>query len=114
MVGAALDPPGPLSAALAFSLSPARCTSQKKRASRFSVGRRATSSQQVWDMVRKCPLKRSLLWQRCWHPAYADCPLTLIICRTGRKGRQPWDLLINEAVENDKQAWRLVHAYARR
>src|SRR5215217_6300159 len=25
----------------------------KKRASRFSVGRRATSSQQVWDMVRK-------------------------------------------------------------
>lgn len=87
---------------------------RQKRASRFSVGRRATSSKLVWDMVRKCPVKRSLLWQRCWHPAYGDCPLTLIICRPGRKGRQPWYLLTNEEVKNDKQAWKLVHAYARR
>jgi hypothetical protein len=86
----------------------------KKRASRFSVGRRATSSQLVWDMVRKCQLRRSLLWQRCWHEAYADKPLTLIICRPGRKGRQPWYLLTNEEVKNDQQAWQLVHAYARR
>jgi hypothetical protein len=85
-----------------------------KRASLFSVGRKATSSQQVWDMVRKCPLKRSLLWQRCWHPAYLDCPLTLIICRPGKAGRQPWYLLTHEAIENDKQAWQLVQAYARR
>jgi hypothetical protein len=68
----------------------------------------------LWDMVRKCQLKRSLLWQRCWHADYADCPLTLIICRSGRKGRQPWYLLTNEEVENDQQAWKLVHAYARR
>lgn len=88
--------------------------SQKKRASHFSVGRRATSSQKVWDMVRKCYVKRSLLWQKCWHAAYGDCPLTLIICRPGRKGRQPWYLLTNEEVKNDKQAWKLVHAYARR
>jgi hypothetical protein len=81
-----------------------------KRASLFSVGRRATSSQQVWDMVRKCRVKRSLLWQRCWHGAYLDCPLTLIICRPGRKGRQPWYL----PVQTDKQAWQLVQAYARR
>ena len=87
---------------------------RKKRAYRFSVGRRATSSKLVWDMVRKCQLKRSLLWQRCWHADYADCPLTLIICRSGRKGRQPWYLLTNEPVENDQQAWKLVHAYARR
>lgn len=60
---------------------------QKKRASLFSVGRRATSSRQVWDMVRKCYVKRSLLWQKCWHQAYGDCPLTLLICRPGRKGR---------------------------
>jgi hypothetical protein len=31
-----------------------------------------------------------------------------------RKGRQPWYLLTNEAVENEKQAWKLVLAYARR
>jgi Transposase DDE domain len=87
---------------------------RQKRASLFSVGRRATSSQKVKDMVRKCMVRRSLLWQRCWHPAYGDCPLTLIICRPGRKGRQPWYLLTNEKVENDQQAWELVHAYARR
>lgn len=87
---------------------------QKKRASLFSVGRRATSSRQVWDMVRKCYVKRSLLWQKCWHAAYGDCLLTLLICRPGRKGRQPWYLLTNEAVANDKQAWKLVQAYARR
>ncbi len=87
---------------------------KQKRASLFSVGRRATSSQRVWDMVGKCMVKRSLLWQRCWHQAYQDCPLTLIICRPGRKGRQPWYLLTNEQVKNDKQAWQLVHAYARR
>jgi hypothetical protein len=87
---------------------------QKKRASLFSVGRRATSSRQVWDMVRKCSVRRSLLWQRCWHAAYQDCPLTLLICRPGHKGRQPWYLLTNEEVKNDKQAWQLVQAYARR
>ncbi len=87
---------------------------KQKRASRFSVGRRATSSQRVWDMVRKCPVKRGLLWQKCWHAAYNDKPLTLIICRPGRVGRQPWYLLTNEQVENDHQAWQLVRAYARR
>jgi hypothetical protein len=45
---------------------------------------------------------------------YLHCPLTLIICRPGRKGLQPWYLRANEKVENDKQAWKLVHAYARR
>ena len=87
---------------------------RSKRASLYSVGRRATSAQQVWDMVRKCYVRRSLLWQRCWHAAYGDNPLTLLICRPGRKGRQPWYLLTNEEVNNDQQAWQLVHTYARR
>jgi Transposase DDE domain len=86
----------------------------QKSAYRFSVGRKASSSKQVWDMVRKCFVKRSLLWQKCWHAAYPDRPLTLIICRPGRKGRQPWYLLTNEKVKTDKQAWKLVQAYARR
>jgi len=86
----------------------------QKSAYRFSVGRKATSSKQVWDMVRKCFVRRSLLWQKCWHAAFAHHPLTLLICRPGRKGRQPWYLLTNEEVKNDKQAWKLVQAYARR
>jgi hypothetical protein len=85
-----------------------------KNAYRFSVGKRATSSRLVWDMVRKCQVRRSLLWMPCLHPSCQDSPLTLIICRPGRKGRQPWYLLTNEPVESDSEAWRLVRAYARR
>ena len=85
-----------------------------KNAYRFSVGKKATSSRMVWDMVRKCQVRRSLLWMPCLHPGYTDSPLTLIICRPGRKGRQPWYLLTNEPVHSNSDAWRLVHAYARR
>ena len=85
-----------------------------KRASLFSVGKKATSSQKVWDMNKKCELRRSLLWMPCLHKEYADTPLTLIICRPGKKGRQPWYLLTNEKINDDGDAWELVHAYARR
>lgn len=85
-----------------------------KNAFRFSVGRKATSSRLVRDMVRKTAYRRSLLWMRCLHPDYPDCPLTLTICRPGRKGRQPWYLLTSEEVKSDRDAWRLVFAYARR
>ena len=85
-----------------------------KRASLFSVGKKATSSQQVWDMNRKCSLRRSLLWMPCLHKEYADRTLTLIICRPGKKGRQPWFLLTNKKINDDGDAWKLVHAYARR
>ena len=85
-----------------------------KRASLFSVGKKATSSRQVRDMNRKCALRRSLLWMPCLHKEYPDFPLTLIICRPGKKGRQPWYLLTNEKINDDGDAWKLVHAYARR
>lgn len=85
-----------------------------KNAYRFSVGKKATSSRLVRDMVRKVTYRRSLVWQRCLHPDYPDCPLTLLICRPGKKGRQPWYLLTNEEVKSDREAWRLVFAYARR
>ena len=85
-----------------------------KRASLFSVGKKATSSQQVWDMNKKCSLRRSLLWMPCLHKDYPDYPLTLIICRPGKKGRQPWYLLSNEKINDDGDAWKMVHAYARR
>ena len=85
-----------------------------KRASLFSVGRKATSSRQVREMNRKSTLRRSLLWMPCLHKNYPDNRLTLIICRPGKKGRQPWYLLTNEPVAGDADAWKLVHAYARR
>ncbi|WP_460970166.1 transposase, partial [Pontibacter aydingkolensis] len=85
-----------------------------KNAYRFSVGKKATSSRPVRDMVGKATYRRSLVWQPCLHPDYPDCPLTLIICRPGRKGRQPWHLISSEEIRSDRDAWRLVFAYARR
>ncbi|MBX0334575.1 transposase [Pontibacter sp. HSC-14F20] len=85
-----------------------------KNAYRFSVGKKATSSKVVRDMVRQLTYRRSLVWMRCLHPDYPDQPLTLIICRPGKKGRPPWYLLTNEEVHTDRDAWRLVFAYARR
>lgn len=85
-----------------------------RKACYFSVGRKASSSKLLWDARSRSYLRRSLLWMPCLHAEYADYPLTLIICRPGKKGRQPWYLLTNEPVDNDKDAWLLVLAYAKR
>ncbi len=85
-----------------------------RKAYLFSVGRKATSSKMLWDSRAKSHLKRSLLWIPCRHPYYPDQPLTLIICRPGKQGRQPWYLLTNEVIENDQRAWQMVFAYAKR
>ncbi|HEY4649949.1 MAG TPA: hypothetical protein VIG72_00980 [Pontibacter sp.] len=77
-----------------------------KDAYRFSVGKKATSSKVVRDMVRSASYRRSLIWQPCLHPDY-NCPFTLVICRPGKKGCQPWYLLINEEVKSEHDAWRL-------
>ena len=40
-------------------------------------------------------------------------PLWLVASRQG-PGKEPWYILTNEPIENSKQAWQLVMAYARR
>ena len=46
------------------------------------------------------------------HPR-VDGALWLVVSRPG-KGRKPWYLLTNEAIETIDDAWRVVMAYARR
>ena len=65
-------------------------------------------------MNRRCQVKKSLLWMPCLHESYQEHSLYLIICRPGKKGRQPWYLLTNEKITCDAHAWKMVHAYARR
>lgn len=85
-----------------------------RKAYLFSVGRKPSSSKMLWDSRAKCHLKRSLLWCSCFHPHYPEHKLTLIICRPGKQGRQPWYLLTTEEVDSDKKAWEMVFAYAKR
>ena len=47
----------------------------------------------------------------CIHKDY-DIPLALFICRPGKKGRQSWYLFTNEKINDDGDAWKLLHAYA--
>lgn len=48
------------------------------------------------------------------HPAYREgnTPLWLVVAR--QKGREPWYLLTNRAIESEEEAWRVVKDYARR
>ncbi|MDF9797767.1 hypothetical protein OKW21_003030 [Catalinimonas alkaloidigena] len=80
----------------------------------FSVGKKATSSKILRDSRAKSHLKRSLLWFNCFHPDYPEHKLTLIICRSGKQGLQPWYLLTTEEIASDKKAWKMVFAFAKR
>lgn len=46
------------------------------------------------------------------HPDY-EGPLWLVVVRQG-KGREPWDLLTNEPVETEQDAWEMAISYVRR
>ncbi len=75
-------------------------------------GKRSQDHRQIWDMRRRQYRKTGLVAVPVRHPQI-DIPLWLVVSRPG-KGRPPWYLLTNEAVETPDDAWRVVLAYARR
>lgn len=76
-------------------------------------GKRSVDHRLVYDAVHKCNRKTGIIYQPVRHPAYPDVPLYLIVSRPG-KGRTPWYLLTNEAIDSVESAWQMVFAYARR
>ena len=75
-------------------------------------GKRSQDHRQIWDMRRRQYRKTGIVAVPVRHPQ-TDIPLWLVVSRPG-KGRAPWYLLTNEAVETTDDAWRVVLAYARR
>ena len=75
-------------------------------------GKRSQDHRQIWDLHRRQYRKTGIVAVPVRHPQMDDA-LWLVVSRPGR-GRKPWYLLTNEAIETVDDAWRVVFAYARR
>ncbi len=75
-------------------------------------GKRSQDHRQIWDSSRRQYRKTGIIAAPVRHPRMDD-ELWLVVSRPG-KGRKPWYLLTNEAIETTDDAWRVVLAYARR
>lgn len=85
----------------------------KRNAWKITRGKRSLDHRLIWDTRRRCWRKTGILYAAVTQPDYPDQPLFLVVSRPG-KGRKPWYLLTNEALQSVDDAWRIVFAYARR
>jgi hypothetical protein len=79
---------------------------------RISGRRRAFGERQVWDARRRQWVQAGVVAIPVTHPAYEQ-HLWLVVSGPG-KGRPPWYLLTTEAITDEKDACKVVFAYARR
>ena len=79
---------------------------------KIAQGKRTWSQRWIWDSRRDRWVLAGVLALCVRHPEHPERPLWLVVCRS--RGRSPWYLLTNEAVETQEQAWRVVWAYMRR
>jgi hypothetical protein len=85
----------------------------KRAAWKITRGKRSLQHRLIWDTRRRCWRKIGILYVPVTHPDYPDQPLFLVVSRPG-KGRKPWYLLTNLALQSADDAWQVVFAYARR
>jgi hypothetical protein len=79
---------------------------------RIPFGKKGWEEGIVWDSRRAMKVHASVLALPVRHPKHPDAPLWLVVCRS--KGREPWYLLTDEAVNSPQDAWRIVFCYSRR
>ncbi|MBV9232258.1 MAG: transposase [Chloroflexi bacterium] len=84
-----------------------------RKAWEIARGKRPWGRRQIWDARRRTWRMVGVLAFPVRHPDYPQVPLWLVVSRPG-KGHKPWYLLTNEEVSTERQAWRVVFAYARR
>ncbi len=85
----------------------------KRNAWKITRGKRSLDHRLIWDNGHHCWRKTGIIYAPVTHPDYPKQPLFLVVSRPG-KGRKPWYLLTNEAIQSVEDAWRIVFAYARR
>ena len=86
---------------------------RKRKAWEICRGKRTLAHRKLWDASRRCERRVGIYFIPVTHPAFPDMPLWLVVSRQG-KGRKPWYLLANQAVNSVDYAWLLIRAYARR
>jgi transposase len=73
-------------------------------------GKRSWGHRESWDEGKHAWCKTGVVAIPLRHAGYAD-DLWLVL---GRRKGEPWDLITNERVETEEQAWRIIGIYARR
>lgn len=84
-----------------------------KKAWQLAMGKKPMGGKLIWDAVRKKTRQVKMLYVTVFHPDFPEKPLTLVISRPG-KGMSPWYLLTNLPIEKLRDAWFVIHAYAKR
>jgi hypothetical protein len=64
--------------------------------------------------VRKKRRQLKMLFIPVFHPRFPDQALTLVVSKGLQKGASPWYLLTNLDVQTNRDAWFVIHAYAKR
>ena len=84
-----------------------------KKPWQLAKGKKDMGGKLIWDAVRKKRRNIRLLYFPVWNPQFPDKPLSLVISKPG-KGMTPWYLLTNLPLEKIRDAWFVIHAYAKR
>src|SRR6266566_1320089 len=85
---------------------------QERKAWEIARGKRAWGEARLlWDTHCRVYRSTRVLARPLRQPQYRG-PLWLVVVRQGR-GREPWYLLTNEAVQTSEQAWDIVFSYVR-
>lgn len=85
----------------------------RKKAWQLTKGKKTMGGKLVWDAVRKKQRQLKMLYVRVFHPDFPGKALSLVVSRPG-KAMAPWYLLTNLPIEKLRDAWFVVHAYAKR
>jgi len=86
---------------------------RKRKAWEICRGKRSFATVTIRDARLQCLRSIGIYYVPVRHPEFPDVQLWLIVSRQG-KGKSPWYLLTNQAVDSVEAAVRLIRAYARR
>lgn len=85
---------------------------RERKAWQITRGKRSRSHRMLFDVRHQSWRKTGIYFAEVRHKHLPE-RLCLVVSRPGQ-GREPWYLLTNEPVENERDAWRIVLYYARR
>lgn len=85
---------------------------REQKAWQITRGKRSVSHRMLFDTRHETWRKTGLYFTEVQHKHLPE-RLYLVVSRPGQ-GREPWYLLTNEPVENERDAWRVMFYYARR
>lgn len=84
-----------------------------KHAWQLVRGKKTMATKYVWDNKRKEKRLMGMLYLQIRHPKFPNQKLWLVVSKHG-KGKAPWYIITNIPIRSNKDAWFVIHAYAKR